>query len=80
MLYALDPDSSNVEECIDDSPCHVTAKHFYRQSTDATALGPARALNVHVSARTMMSPDKNSETLSRGSKSRLASFDKFTGI
>jgi hypothetical protein len=40
----------------------------------------ARALNVHVSVRTMMSPNKNSEILSTGSKTRLVSLVKFTGI
>ena len=40
----------------------------------------ARALNVHVSVRTMMSPNKNSEILSTGSKTRLVSLVKFAGI
>ncbi len=40
----------------------------------------ARASNVHVRVRTMMSPNKNSEILSTGSKTRLISLVKVAGI
>ena len=38
------------------------------------------ALNVHVSVRTMMSPNKNSEILSAGSKTRLGFLAKSVDI
>jgi len=68
-----------IEERVDNPPGHIAAEHFDQHSA-ALPLLAARALNVHVSVRTMMSPNKNSEILSTGSKTRLVSLVKFAGI
>ena len=68
-----------IEKRVDHPPGHMIAERFRQQSAD-TATASALALNVYVSVRTMMSPNKNSKIPSLGSSTRLGLLFKLVDI
>jgi hypothetical protein len=68
-----------IEKRVDHPPSHIRAERFRQQSADTATASPL-AWTVHVSVRTMMSPNKNSKILSTGSSTRLGFLFKLVDL